>query len=62
MFVLYFYDANTVINEPLKEITLKETLRTCETFHGELASSGFKPATHWLDNESLEALKHFVRQ
>ena len=32
-----------------------------KTFNDELSNSGFKPTTHWLDNEISESIKIFDR-
>ena len=37
-------------------------IRTYKKVHYELANSGFKPATHSLDNEASEAIYTFYRQ
>ena len=62
MFVLYCYESNVIITEPLKDRTGKEILQFYKKVHYELSNIRFKPATHWLDNEASEALKIFYIQ
>jgi hypothetical protein len=59
MLVLYHYDTNTILVEPLKSRHGNEILRGYKTVYDHLTSRGFKPTTHWLDNEASTALKEF---
>ena len=58
--VLYFYDSNEIITEPLKDITGKEILRDYNKVHDVLDNSGSKPETNWMENEASEALKKLI--
>lgn len=60
--VLYDYDTNAILTEPLKNRTGNEILRAYQKLHTYLTSRGFKPCTHWLDNEASDALKQFNKQ
>jgi hypothetical protein len=55
--VLYDYDTNSILTEPLKNRTGTEILRTYQKSHHYLTLQGFKPQTQWLDNEAYTALK-----
>ena len=55
--VLYDYDSNTILTEQLKNREGTEILRGYEKLHTYLVSKGFRPRTHWLDNEASTALK-----
>jgi hypothetical protein len=60
--VLYNYDTNAILTEPLKNRTGNEILRAYQKLHTYLTNRGFKPRTHWLDNEASDALKQFNNQ
>ncbi len=57
--VLYDYDTNAILTEPLKNRTGTEILKAYQKLHDYLTQRGFKPHTHWLDNEASNALKQF---
>ena len=57
--VLYKYDTNAILTEPIKNRTGAEILRAYQKLHTYLTRRGFQPRTHWLDNEASESLKHF---
>jgi hypothetical protein len=59
--VLYDYDSNAILTEPLKTRNGGEILRAYTKLYDYLVARGFKPQTHWLDNEASNALKNFNR-
>jgi hypothetical protein len=60
MLVIYHYDTNAILVEPLKSRHGgNEILRGYTKLFVHLTSRGFKPTTHWLDNEASTALKQF---
>ncbi len=59
--VLYDYDSNAILTEPLKNRAGGEILRAYTKLCNYLSVRGFKPKTHWLDNEASTALKTFNR-
>jgi ribosomal protein S24E len=61
MLVLHHYDTNAILVEPLKTRHGNEILRGYTKLYTHLTKRGFKPTTHWLDNEALNALKTFNR-
>ncbi len=61
MLVLYDYDSNAILTEPIKNRSGGEILKAYTKLHTYLTTRGFKPNTHWLDNEASPALKTFNR-
>jgi hypothetical protein len=59
MLVMYHYDTNAILVEPLKTRHGNEILRGYTKLYIHLTNRGFKPITHWLDNEASTALKDF---
>jgi hypothetical protein len=59
MLVMYHYDTNAILVEPLKTRHGNEMLRGYKKLYTHLTNRGFKPTTHWLDNEASAALKEF---
>ncbi len=57
--VMYDYDTNAILTEPLKNRTGSEILRGYQKLHKYLVVRGFKPQVHWLDNEASTALKEY---
>jgi hypothetical protein len=57
--VLYDFDTNAILTEPLKNRSGNEILQAYQKLHKYLTDRGFKPKTHWLDNEASTALKQF---
>lgn len=57
--VLYIYDANAILAEPLKGCTGKEIAQAYKKVFNNLEERGFRPETHWLDNEISNLLKSF---
>jgi hypothetical protein len=60
--VPYDYDSNAILTEPLKNRQGGKILRAYQKLHTYLTDRGFKPRTHWLDNEASTALKQFNNQ
>lgn len=60
--VAYDYDSNAILTEPLKNRQGKEILRAYTKIIEYLQIRGFKPRTHWLDNEASQAIKDYDRQ
>ena len=59
--VLYDYDSNAILAEPLKSRNQQELVRAYSTLHKYLTDRGLKPRLQKLDNECPEALKQFMR-
>jgi hypothetical protein len=59
--VLYDYNSNAILTAPFKNRTAGELLRTYQQLHEYLKQRGFKPRTHWLDNEASTILKDYDR-
>jgi hypothetical protein len=59
MLVMYHYDTNAILVEPLKTRHGNEILRGYTKLYTHLTNRGFKPTTHWLDIEASNALKEF---
>jgi hypothetical protein len=59
MLVMYHYDTNAILVEPLKTRHGNEILRGYQKLYTHLTNRGFKPTTHWLDNEASAALKEY---
>jgi hypothetical protein len=57
MLVMYHYDTNAILVEPLKTRHGNEILRGYTKLYHHLTERGFRPTTHWLDNEASNALK-----
>jgi hypothetical protein len=57
MLVMYHYDTNAILVTPLKTRHGNEILRGYTKLDQQLTERGFKPTTHWLDNEASNALK-----
>jgi SOS response regulatory protein OraA/RecX len=59
--VLYDYDTNAILTEPLKNCTGPKSFRAYQKLQQYLVSRGFTPLTHWLDNEASTALNDYNR-
>ena len=55
-FILYSYDANKMLSEPLKSRTVKDVLYAYTISHDYLKERGFNPKMHWLDNKASNSL------
>ncbi len=62
LFVLYKYDSNAIIVEPLKSRAAAEIKRAFEKVHKLLTQRGLRPKFHRLDNEASTLLKDFLKQ
>lgn len=59
--VLYDYDSNGILAEPLKNRTDSEMIRGYQALHDELVARGLKPQLQKLDNEASKRLKQFIK-
>ena len=59
--VVYDYDSNAILAEPLKSRTEQELLRAYTKIHTYLTVRGLKPVLQRLDNEAPGQLKQFMR-
>jgi hypothetical protein len=59
--VMYHYDTNAILVVPLKTRHGNEILRGYTKLYHHLNERGFRPTTHWLDNDASNALKSFNR-
>ena len=57
--VMYVYDANAVLAEPLKNRTGGEITTAYKYLVEYLTIRGYKPQVHWLDNEASASLKNY---
>jgi hypothetical protein len=62
IFVLYDYDSNAILVEPLKSRAATEILRAFDVLHQRLRHAGRTPTLHILDNEASNLLKAHLRQ
>ena len=58
--ILYDYDSNAILAEPMPSRTAASILAAYKTLHTKLVRSRLKPQLRKLDNESSEALKDFM--
>ena len=56
IFIMYDYDSNTILSEPIKNRSESELIRVFTKLHNFLSARGCKPVFHKLDNECSEAL------
>jgi hypothetical protein len=59
--VLYDYDSNAILAEPMKSRTDSEHVRAYNHLHQYLVDRGFKPTLQKLDNEASTALKRTIK-
>ena len=59
--VLYDYNSNTILTEPLKNNTTSELVRSQTRLKQYLLDRGLKPKALRIDNECPEALQRFSR-
>jgi hypothetical protein len=62
IFVLYDYDSNAILAEPMKNRTDRKMVRAFKHLHAYLCDRGLRPKLQKLDNEALTALQHVMRQ
>jgi hypothetical protein len=60
--VVYDYDSNAIIAEPIINRTAKELLRAYTDIHTFLVQRGLRPQLQRLDNEASNALKTFLHE
>ena len=60
--IMYSYDANTILGEPMKSCTENEILRALSQLNNYLVERGFKPKWHRLDNECPHTLKTYMKK
>ena len=58
--IVYNYDSNAIIAEPMKSQTAIELLRAYTKLHTFLTDRGLKPVLQRLDNEAPGNLKQFM--
>jgi hypothetical protein len=58
--IVYSYDSNAIITEPLSSHTENELLRAYTSIHTKLTERGLKPTLQRLDNEASGKLKQFM--
>jgi hypothetical protein len=58
--IVYGYDLNAILAEPLKSRTEQELLRACTKLHTYLTQRGLKPVLQRLDNEAPGKLKQYM--
>ena len=58
--VLYDYDSNNILVEPMRSRSGPCILRAFQTLHARLVTAGLRPKLHRLDNECSTALKQFL--
>ena len=59
VFILYSYDYNAILSDPLKSRTGKGILHSYTICHDYLKERVFKPKMHWLYNEASNSLKQY---
>ena len=62
LIVVYDYDSNAILAEPLMNRTAKEILRAYASIHTLLVTRGLRPRLQRLDNEASNILKDFMTQ
>jgi hypothetical protein len=62
IFILYDYDSNAILAEPMKNRSDTEHLRAYNKLHQYLVLRGFKPLLQKMDNEASTALKRSIRE
>jgi hypothetical protein len=60
--ILYDYDSNAILAQPIKDRTAPELLRAFQVMEQELVSRGLKPTLMKLDNEGSKLLKTYLHQ
>jgi hypothetical protein len=61
LMILYDYDSNAILAEPMRNCTGKSILKAFETLQTRLVTAGLTPKLHRLDNECSDALKKHLR-
>jgi hypothetical protein len=60
--ILYDYDSNAILEQPIKDRTAPELLRAFQVMEQELIARGLKPKLMKLDNEASKLLKTYLHQ
>jgi hypothetical protein len=60
--ILYDYDSNSILAQPIKDRTAPELLKTFQVMEQELVARGLKPKLMKLDNEASKLLKAYLHQ
>jgi hypothetical protein len=60
--ILYDYDSNAILSQPIKDITAPELLKAFQVMEQELVSRGLKPKLMKLYNEASKLLKTYLHQ
>jgi hypothetical protein len=60
--ILYDYDSNATLAQPIKDRTAPELLRAFQFMEQELVARGLKPKLMKLDNEASKFLKAYLHQ
>jgi hypothetical protein len=60
LFILYDYDSNLILAEPMKSPCAQDIVTTYKTVHTKLCRAGLQPKLARLDNECSAALKMFL--
>jgi hypothetical protein len=60
--ILYDYDSNAILAQPIKDRTAPELLRAFQVMEQELVTRGLKPKLMKLDNEASKLLKTYLHQ
>jgi len=62
LLIVYDYDSNAIIAEPMKNRTDSEMLRAYGNIHSLLINRGLRPQLQRMDNEASKALKQHLHQ
>jgi hypothetical protein len=60
--ILYDYDSNAILAQPIKDRTAPELLRAFQVMEQELVARGLKPKLMKLENEASKLLKTYLHQ
>jgi hypothetical protein len=60
--ILYDYDSNAILAQPIKDRTAPELLRAFKVMEQEVVARGLKPKLMKLDNEASKLLKTYLHQ
>jgi hypothetical protein len=60
--ILYDYDSNAILAQPLKDRTATELLKAFQIIEQELVARGMKPKLMKIDNEASKLLKSYLHQ
>jgi hypothetical protein len=60
--VLYYYDSNAILVQPIKNRTVPELLKASQFMEQELVARGLQPKLMKLDNKASKVLKNYLYQ